>query len=136
MIKHSIGYLQSNPDKVLASVLCQSEDFIRTRTLSGLASLRPCMCEIGLYNADPKHKVQHLTWISEYWYNKAVSLPFFRQVSATTLYYQKKENLNAEMHPNLCAVYAAYRLYSAFFSIQLQYCDLPVMISFSRLIML
>ena len=28
--------LQSNPDKVLASGLCQSEDFIRTRNLSGL----------------------------------------------------------------------------------------------------
>ena len=30
---------QSNPDKVLASILCQSEDFIRTRTLSGLTLL-------------------------------------------------------------------------------------------------
>ena len=39
------------------------------------------------------------------------------------------------MHPNLCAVYAVHRLYSAFFSIQLQYSTLPAMISFSRLIM-
>ena len=43
-------YVQSNPDKVLASVLCQGEDFIRTRTLSGLTF---CMCEVGLCNADP-----------------------------------------------------------------------------------
>ena len=49
--------LQSNPDKVLASVLCQSEDFIRMRTLSGLTFLWPCVCEIGLCNADPKHHV-------------------------------------------------------------------------------
>ena len=42
--------IQSNPDKVLASVLCQSEDFIRTRTLSGLTFLWPCRCEIGLCN--------------------------------------------------------------------------------------
>ena len=53
---------------------------------------------------------------------------------ATSLYYQKKRNLNAEMHPNLCAVYAADVLYSAL-SIQLQYCSLPFLISFSRLIM-
>ena len=39
------------------------------------------------------------------------------------------------MHPNLCAVYAAYRLYSAFLSVQLQYCTLHVLLSFSRLIM-
>ena len=39
------------------------------------------------------------------------------------------------MHPNLCAVYAVHRLYSAFFSIQLQYSTLPAMISLSRLIM-
>ena len=39
------------------------------------------------------------------------------------------------MYPNLCAVYAAHRPYSAFFSIQLQYCTLHVLISFSRLIM-
>ena len=39
------------------------------------------------------------------------------------------------MHPNLYAVYAAHRLYSAVFSIQLQYCTLPFLISFSRLIM-
>ena len=32
-------FIQSNPDKVLASVLCQSEDFIRTRNLSGLTFL-------------------------------------------------------------------------------------------------
>ena len=31
--------VQSNPDKVLASVLYQSEDFIRMRTLSGLTFL-------------------------------------------------------------------------------------------------
>ena len=49
--------IQSNPDKVLASVLCQSEDFIRTRTLSGLTFLQPCMCEVGLCYADPKHHV-------------------------------------------------------------------------------
>ena len=45
--------LQSNPDKVLASVLCRSEYFIRTRTLSGLTFLWPCMFEIGFCNADP-----------------------------------------------------------------------------------
>ena len=39
------------------------------------------------------------------------------------------------MYPRLCAVYAARRLYSALFSIQLQYCTLHVLISFSRLIM-
>ena len=39
------------------------------------------------------------------------------------------------MHPSLCDVYAAFWLYLVFFSIQLQYCTLPVLISFSRLIM-
>ena len=39
------------------------------------------------------------------------------------------------MHPNICAVYATLRLYSALFSIQLQYCTVPVLISFSRIIM-
>ena len=39
------------------------------------------------------------------------------------------------MHPNMCAVYAANWLFLAFFSIQLQYCTLPFLISFSRLIM-
>ena len=32
------------------------------------------------------------------------------------------------MHPNLCAVYAVHRLYSAFFSIKLQYSTQPAMI--------
>ena len=49
--------------------------------------------------------------------------------------YIKRKDRYAEMHPNLCAVYAAHRLYSAFFSIQPQYCTLHVLISFSRLIM-
>ena len=48
--------IQSNPDKVLASVLCQSEDFIRTRTLSGLTFLRPYMCGKGLCNANAVKK--------------------------------------------------------------------------------
>ena len=39
------------------------------------------------------------------------------------------------MHPNIFAVYAAPKNCSAFFSIQLQYCTLHVLISFSRLIM-
>ena len=39
------------------------------------------------------------------------------------------------MHPNLCATYAALRLYSHLSNIQLQYCTLPFLISFSRLIM-
>ena len=34
--KNDSAQIQSNPDKFLASVLCLSEDFIRTRTLSGL----------------------------------------------------------------------------------------------------
>ena len=38
------------------------------------------------------------------------------------------------MHPSLCDVYAAHWLYLAFFSIQLQYCTLPFLISSSRLI--
>ena len=40
------------------------------------------------------------------------------------------------MHPNLCAVYAAHMLYSAILSIQLQYCSLPFLISFSRLLII
>ena len=39
------------------------------------------------------------------------------------------------MHPNMCAVYAAYRLSSAFLSLELQYCTLHVLLPFSRLIM-
>ena len=50
--------------------------------------------------------------------------------------YLKKNKLYAEMHPNLCAVYAAHLLYSALFSIQLQYCSLPFLISFSRLLII
>ena len=46
----------------------------------------------------------------------------------------KGKNLYAEIHLNLYAVYAAYRLYSAFFSIQLKYCTLAFLILFSRLI--
>ena len=38
------------------------------------------------------------------------------------------------MHPNLCAVYAAHWVYLALFSIQLQYCTLTFLISFSKLI--
>ena len=116
--------IQWNPDKVPASVLWQSEDFIRSRTLSGLTFLRPCMCKWGLYDVNPKHHVKRLTWLSEYWYTKAVCLPFFRQVLAVTQYIRRQKNLYAEIHPlmspNLCAVYASHRLYLAFSSIQLQ----------------
>ena len=65
--------IQSNPDKVLASVLCQSEDFIRTRTLSELTFLWHCMCAIGLDNANPKHHVYHLTFLTEHCYTKATA---------------------------------------------------------------
>ena len=65
--------VQSNPDRVLASILCQSEDFIRTRSLSGLTFLWPCMCAIGLDNANPEHHVYHLTLLTGYWYTKAAA---------------------------------------------------------------
>ena len=43
------------------------------------------------------------------------------------------KNIYAEVHPNLCAIYAAHRLYSAFFAFSFN--TAPVSISFSRLIM-
>ena len=42
------------------------------------------------------------------------------KVSYNNVYLKKK----SELHPNLCAEYAAHRLYSPLFSVQLQYCTL------------
>ena len=72
-------------------VLCQSKDFSRTMTLSGSTFLWPCVCKCGLYIVNPKHHVKHSTWLSEYWYTKAISLPFFRQVLAATLYIRRQK---------------------------------------------
>ena len=88
------------------------------------------MCEMGLFNADPTHHVLHLTWLSNIGNGtpKQSAYHFSDGIS-------QEKNLYYEMHPDLCAVYAAHRLYSALFSTQLQYCTLPFLISLSRLIM-
>ena len=67
--------------------------------------------------------------------HQSSQLTIFQTGDSHNAVYQKKKDLYAEIHPNLCAVHAAHRPYSAFFSIQLQYCTLHVLISFSRLIM-
>ena len=57
---HRFGQMMRNMGKKKYSrILLKSSlpYFAKVRTSSGLTFLRPCMCKIGLCNADPKHNV-------------------------------------------------------------------------------
>ena len=73
LIIHGIELL-SNPDKVIASVVCQSEEFIRIDifmtlyvwTRSWNEWILTPWSEMGLFNADPKHHVLYKSTVKCY----------------------------------------------------------------------
>ena len=69
---------------VCPTMLCKSEDFLWTMTLSGLTFLWPCMCAIGLDNANLKHHVYCLISMTEYWYTTAKGRRFLK-IQPTTI---------------------------------------------------